>query len=207
MKHDSHPDDGTGSGGNGAGNGSNGAAPGGRGHDSDSGMADEDDGRDLFADVERRALYDMPDDDDDDDDAPDLVGSLSATDGVATDGVATDDSADADTAAAARDVTLGGYIEKHDRVPAFDGSDGQPYTVDIDVEEAGDDEGPAFVGFLIFIRWAATGAGIMDHLESGDIARGATEEDARRGVLDLSLYEIKAELDAAIARRREALED
>jgi hypothetical protein len=115
-----------------------------------------------------------------------------------------DDDANA-SAEPAHDVSLGGYIEKHSRVPAFDGSDGQPYTVDIDVEH--DEDDGAFASFLVFIRWAATGAGIMDHLESGDIARAATEEEARRAVLELSLYEIKAELDAAIARRRAALEE
>jgi hypothetical protein len=47
----------------------------------------------------------------------------------------------------------------------------------------------------------------MDHVESGDVARADTEDEARRGAMDLSLYEVRAELDAAIARRKEALED
>jgi hypothetical protein len=42
----------------------------------------------------------------------------------------------------------------------------------------------------------------MDHVESGDVARGRTEDEARRAAMDLSLYEIKAELDAAIERRQ-----
>ncbi|MGH7552722.1 MAG: hypothetical protein ACREMQ_06800, partial [Longimicrobiales bacterium] len=110
------------------------------------------------------------------------------------------------TAEPARDVTLGGYIDLHNRVPAFEGSDGQPYTVDLDVEATGDPDRP-YAAFLVFIRWAATGAGIMDHTESGDVAAGRTEADARRAALDLSLYEVKAELDAAIARRLATLED
>jgi hypothetical protein len=146
---------------------------------------------DLFEQIERRA-FDALTDDDDDETADDLVA------------LAGGDVADS-TTEPAHDVSLGGYIEKHNRVPAFDGSDGQPYTVDIDVEH--DEDEAAFVSFLIFIRWAATGAGIMDHLESGDIARADTEDEARRAALDLSLYEIKAELDAAIARRRTALEE
>jgi hypothetical protein len=141
----------------------------------------------LYEELERRALFDMPDDDLADDAPPDLIGSLTGTAG------------DAD-----RDVTLGGYIEKHSRVPAFEGGDGQPYTVDVDVEPA--DDGSGFVAFIVFIRWAATGAGIMDHVESGDVGRGTTEEEARRSVMDLSLYEVRAELDAAIERRRRALE-
>lgn len=146
----------------------------------------------LYEDLERRALFDLPDEEDDE--APDLLASLSET-------------GDATLDAAAQDLTLGGYMEKHNRVPAFDGADGQPYTVDIDVEEDGKNDATPFVAFLVFIRWAATGAGIMDHVESGDIARGATEDEARQGALELSLYEIKAELDAAIERRRAALED
>lgn len=140
-----------------------------------------------YEELERKALFDLPDDDDEE--QPDLIGSLTGT-----------------GEAAAKDMTLAGYVEEHNRAPAFEGADGQPYTVDVDVEH--DPAQPrAYAGFLVFIRWAATGAGIMDHVESGDIARGATEEEARRAAMELSLYEVKAELDAAIARRKEALED
>jgi hypothetical protein len=104
------------------------------------------------------------------------------------------------------DVTFRGYIETHDRVPAFEGSDGQPYTVDIDTEETGDPDRP-WAAFLVFVRWAATGAGIMGHVTSGDVATGPTEDDARLAALDLTLYELKAELDQAIDRRRELLEE
>jgi hypothetical protein len=149
-----------------------------------------DDDSSLYDDLERRALFDLPDEADDET-APDVLDSLRG--GTVEE--------------PAQDISLGGYIEKHDRVPAFEGSDGQPYTVDIDVVEDDDDVEAPFVGFLVFIRWAATGAGIMDHVESGDLARGRTEAEARRAVMDLSLYEIRAELDAAIRRRQEALED
>ncbi len=106
------------------------------------------------------------------------------------------------------DVTLGGYIEKHDRPPAFTGSDEQPYTVAVDVERQGEDGADdAWAAFLLFIRWAATGAGIMSHIESEDVARAASEEDARAAALELSLFEVKAALDAAIARHRAMMED
>lgn len=108
-------------------------------------------------------------------------------------------------ASAAVDVTLGGYIGLHNRPPAFEGSDGQPYSVDVDLEPA--ENGRGWVAFLVFLRWAETGAGIMDHLESGDVARGATEEEARQAALELSLYDVKAELDAAIERRRHLQEE
>lgn len=106
----------------------------------------------------------------------------------------------------APDLTLGGYLAEHDRPPAFEGSDGQPYTVAVEVEETGDPARP-YVAFLIFLRWAATGAGIMEHLESDDIAAGTTPTDAEHAALDLSLYEVKAILDQTIARRRADLED
>lgn len=178
---------------------------------------------DLYEELERRALHDMPEQTPGEDVAPDLIGSLRG-----------------DAVADAKDMSLGGYVEEHDRVPAFEGSDGQPYTVDVDVEpvparpaadpgqdvwpgptpDAGPDPAPtpgvargtgpsgaSFAAFLVFIRWAETGAGIMDHVESGDVAWGSTEDEARQAAMDLSLYEIKAELDAAIERRRQALEE
>jgi hypothetical protein len=143
--------------------------------------------RELLDDIERRALQEMADDDDSE--APDLLASLGA--GREVDPV---------------EATLGAYIERHDRVPAFEGIDGQPYTVDVDVEETDDTEHP-FAAFFVYIRWAETGAGIMDHVESFDVAYGATEELARAAALDLSLYEVKAELDRAIERRQQALEE
>lgn len=144
----------------------------------------ETNGRDeLYERLERDALMSLPAEDEADD-TPDLVRTLTG-----------------EEAEAAKDLTLGGYIELHDRVPAFEGADGQPYTVDIDTEETGDPARP-FAAFLVFLRWAATGAGIMDHVESEDVASGATEQDARGAAEELTLFEIRAELDAAIARRQ-----
>ncbi|HWV56723.1 MAG TPA: hypothetical protein VNZ57_04560 [Longimicrobiales bacterium] len=102
------------------------------------------------------------------------------------------------------DATLGGYFAVHNRPPAFEGSDGQPYTVAVDVEETDDPERP-FVAFLIFLRWASSGAGIMEHIESDDIAHGRTEDEARQGALSLPLLAVRAALDAAIDRRRRDL--
>jgi hypothetical protein len=104
------------------------------------------------------------------------------------------------------DLTLGGYIAQHDRPPAFTGVDGEPYTVGLETEEDGEDPDRPFVGFLVFIRWASTGAGIVGHVESGDLSRGSSEAEALGGLLELSLFEVKAELDAAIQRRRAEVE-
>ncbi len=105
---------------------------------------------------------------------------------------------------ASPDLTLRGYVETHDRPPAFEGVDGQPYTVAVDTEPAEDGDG--WVAFLVFIRWAATGAGIMGHVESGDVASADTEDAARDAAMKLTLYDLKTELDAAIRRREERLE-
>ena len=106
----------------------------------------------------------------------------------------------------ASDITLAGYIKLHNRPPAFEGIDGQPYTVDLDAEATADPQKP-FAAFFVFIRWAATGAGIMDHHESGDVAFGTTDAEARAAASELTLYEIKAELDAAITRKQHDLEE
>jgi hypothetical protein len=152
-------------------------------------MNERDDGSSLFDDIERRALHDMTDQPDDAEEESDVFAGLGT-------------SREVDPV----EATLGAYIERHDRVPAFEGIDGQPYTVDIDVEPP-DEFHATYVAFFVFIRWAETGAGIMDHVESFDVATGETEEQARQAALDLSLYEVKAELDRAIERRREALEE
>jgi len=145
----------------------------------------------ILEEIERRALFELEDEADDEE--LDVVSTLSPAGSGAE-------------AEPAGDLTLGGYIAKHDRVPAFEGCDGQPYTVDLAFDETGDAERPV-AAFLVFVRWAATGAGIMDHVESGDVAWGGTEKEAERAAHDLSLYEIKAELDAAIIRKQDELRD
>lgn len=148
----------------------------------------EQDRDELLRELERRAL-----DEGDLEEPP-------ALDVVAAAGRAPSDA----EASAAGDITLGGYLRMHNRPPAFEGADGQPYTVDVDVEE---DEQGRWAAFLVFLRWAGTGAGIMDHMESGDVAYGASDEAARAAIRELSLYEVKAELDAAIERRRSQQEE
>lgn len=95
------------------------------------------------------------------------------------------------------DLTLAGYIHEHDRPPAFEGPDGQPYTVGIVTEETGEPERP-WIAYLLFPRWAATGAGIMGHVESGDVGTGRSEEEVRSAAGDLTLFEVKEELDRAV---------
>ena len=153
---------------------------------------DDDKSRELFEEVERRAFMELPEDDAEDGDDVDVIAALRAPGGGAVD-------------AADLDMTLGGYVAKHTRPPAFSGVDNQPYTVDVDIEETDTAGARAYAAFLVFLRWAETGAGIMEHVESDDVAFGATAEEARQRALELTLYEVKAELDSAIERKRKDL--
>ncbi|HEY8257787.1 MAG TPA: hypothetical protein VIG08_09030 [Gemmatimonadales bacterium] len=97
------------------------------------------------------------------------------------------------------ELTLGGYMEKHERAAAFGGSDGQPYSVAIYVEEEPDERG-RFGAALLFVRWSAGGDRPVGHVETGTLAWGRTREEAGDGLRSLSLYDVKAALDEAIAR-------
>jgi hypothetical protein len=154
-------------------------------------MHDRDD-EDLFERIEREALFRDPDEAEEEPEV-DIIREAAGP------------HAEADRAPAA-DLTLGGYLQMHDRPPAFEGVDGQPYTVDVETEATNDSRRP-FAAFFVFVRWAATGAGIMEHVESDDVAHGASAEEARAAALDLTLYEVKLELDAAIERKRKLLEE
>jgi len=98
------------------------------------------------------------------------------------------------------DGTLSGYIEHHTRPPAFEGSDGHPYTVSIEVEGTGDLMTP-YSGFLVFPRWAETGAGIVGHLETPFLTDGKSREDVEEKLGALTLVEVNDLLEAAIRRR------
>ena len=102
----------------------------------------------------------------------------------------------------ADESTLGGYFAIHGRSPGFTGSDEMPYTVAIESERPTDDE-EEWVAFLVFLRWAANSTAIMGHLDSPDLGRGATEDEAREALGRLTLHEVKSVLDEAIRRRGE----
>jgi hypothetical protein len=96
------------------------------------------------------------------------------------------------------EFTLGGYMAKHERAAAFTGSDGQPYSVAVYVEDEPDPRG-RYPAALLFVRWAAAGDRPVGHLETAPLAWGRTPEDAEARLLVLSLYDVKAALDEAIA--------
>ena len=97
------------------------------------------------------------------------------------------------------DSTLAGYFRVHDRPPAYEGSDGHPYTVSPETEKTGDLRAP-WIGYLVFPRWARNGVGIVGHVETGDIVRTATQEEARAALGALTLHDVQARLEHAIAR-------
>ena len=97
------------------------------------------------------------------------------------------------------ELTLGGYMAKHDRAAAFGGSDGQAYSVAIYVDEEPDLRG-LYGAALLFVRWSPSGDQPVGHVESETLAWARTEAEAAERLKALSLYDVKAALDEAIAR-------
>ncbi|HQR19218.1 MAG TPA: hypothetical protein PK948_12670 [Gemmatimonadales bacterium] len=97
------------------------------------------------------------------------------------------------------EATLGGYMAQHGRAAAFGGSDGQAYSVGLYVDDEPDARG-RFGAALLFVRWDAAGAAPAGHVETDFLAWGRTPAEAEERLKALSLYDVKAALDEAIAR-------
>jgi hypothetical protein len=106
----------------------------------------------------------------------------------------------AEASALPEDGTLEGYLRIHARPPAFEAPDGYPYTVSLEVERTGNLPAP-FLGYLVFPRWAQTGAGIVGHMESPTLVECRTEGEARDRLGALTLSEVRQILEDAVARR------
>lgn len=102
----------------------------------------------------------------------------------------------------ADETTLGGYTAVHGRAAAFEGANGEPYTVGIETDASDDPDAPV-AGYLVFIRWAATGSAIMGHLTTGDLVHEADEAGARARLEALPLAEVRRILDETIRRAAE----
>jgi hypothetical protein len=100
------------------------------------------------------------------------------------------------------DGTLGGYLRLHDRPPAFEGPDGHPYTVSIEVERTGDLVSPHH-GYLVFPRWALTGVGIVGHAESTTLIRCRSAREAQKYLEGLELGAVRAILEGALSGQDE----
>lgn len=100
------------------------------------------------------------------------------------------------------DSTLGGYLEIHRRPPAFEGSDGEAYSAAVFVDEE-PDEGGRFGAAVLFVRWSHGGERPVGHLESPYLVHGSTPAEADALLRDLTLHELKRQLDLAIAQSKE----
>lgn len=98
------------------------------------------------------------------------------------------------------EATLGGYMAQHGRAAAFGGSDGHAYSVGLYVDDEPDPRG-RFGAALLFVRWDAAGAAPVGHVETEFLAWGRTAEEAEERLKALSLYDVKAALDLAIAEQ------
>jgi hypothetical protein len=97
----------------------------------------------------------------------------------------------------ASDATLGGYFQVHDRPPAFEGPDGHPYTVSVEVERVPDLRAP-WEGYLVFPRWARNGLGITGHVETPTLWRGASPDAVRAAAGRISLQTVQDHLYSAL---------
>lgn len=97
-----------------------------------------------------------------------------------------------------KDATLGGYLHEHQRPPAFQGPDGDSYTVEIVVDRASDEEEGPWCGYLFFLRWR--GSEPVGHLESDFLSEAGTDGEAREKLERLTLHEVKSILDKLVSR-------
>jgi len=95
------------------------------------------------------------------------------------------------------EITLGGYMKTHGRAAAFEGSDGQAYSVGIYLDDAPDVDG-RFGAALLFVRWSAAGDTTVGHVETEYLAWGKTLAQAEERIKALSLFDVKDALDTAI---------
>ena len=104
-------------------------------------------------------------------------------------------------AAADDDTSLGGYLRVHERPPVFEGSDGHPYSVSIEAEHTADLRAP-WEGYLVFLRWAENGLGIIGHVETPTLWRGRSQPDVVAAAESLLLFEVQEHLEARLTGAR-----
>jgi hypothetical protein len=95
------------------------------------------------------------------------------------------------------DATLGGYFRVHERPPAFEASDGHPYTVSVEVEKTPDLRAP-WEGFLVFPRWAETGVGIVGHVETPTLWTGRSRDEVTASAGRTPLIRVQELLEEAL---------
>lgn len=100
------------------------------------------------------------------------------------------------------DASLAGYFREHERPPAFQGTDGEPYTVSVEAEKTPDLRAP-WEGYLVFPRWASTGLGVLGHVETPTLVRARSRDEVIRALGQLPLVQVKLLLDEALRRQGE----
>ena len=99
------------------------------------------------------------------------------------------------------ELTLGGYMKRHERASAFGGSDGHAYSVAIWVDDEPDEKG-RYGAALLFVRWNPGGDAPAGHVESGPLAWGKTPAEAEERLK--SLLPLRREGGARCRHRRAA---
>jgi hypothetical protein len=95
--------------------------------------------------------------------------------------------------------TLGGYQAVHARPAAFEGKDGESYSVEIVTDESGDTRLP-YAAYLLFVRWGHGGSVAAGHLETEYLVHGVDEASVRAEIGKLELRDVKRVLDELIDR-------
>ena len=103
------------------------------------------------------------------------------------------------------DSTLGGYLAAHNRPPAFEGVDRQPYTVSVEVEKRANLRAP-WIAYLVFPCWAETGLGIVGHVETPVLWEGQDRGEVEGLAGSTPLTQVKELLDEAIRRHAGEIE-
>lgn len=93
-------------------------------------------------------------------------------------------------------------MQRHARPPAFEGSDGVPYSVDMYIDDTPDAEG-RFGAAIIFVRWSDAGDAPVGHLETDYLAHGHTAAEAQDQLQAITLHELKTQLDRLIGEQKE----
>lgn len=99
------------------------------------------------------------------------------------------------------DSSLGGYFEKHSRPPAFEGSDGASYSVDVYIEED-ETTNKKYSAALIFVRWSSDGAQPVGHLETAPLAVADLRAEVKSALYALTLHQVKGHLERLIEEKR-----
>ena len=100
------------------------------------------------------------------------------------------------------EATFGGYLQKHNRPPAFEGADGEAYSASVYVDGEPDARG-LYGAAIVFVQWSRAGDRPVGHVETPFLAYGATSEEASTEVMTLSLRRLKELLDEAVMTSRD----